>query len=180
MAYEIERKFLLAADPQLPPNDLIAQYMINQYYLTENGKPIRIRFQTEMTPPNKVTVFKTWKTRIGPEVFEEHEQEVTNEHAMKLIEDQNAVDEQALTVISKDRKLYVHKGNKWEVDTFTHIQLITAECEIVVDGSDQISEGTRRVQNIVIPSKIEKVLIKEVTGEREFSNKSLSRLKCLT
>jgi CYTH domain-containing protein len=66
--------------------------------------------------------------------------------------------------ITKDRYIYKDGDLKWEVDLFENdYKLIVAEIEI-----------PKRTYKLIIPDFIKEVLLMEVTGLKQFSNRSLS------
>jgi len=150
---EIERKFLLKKTPEGMFFDMRSD--IVQYYLPqdENGYTVRVR-EAEQHGTKKY--FLTKKKYISPTVNEEIEKQIDGAefhyHRKK-----------ALTVLSKVRYFHTIDGLTWEVDVFNGMDLIIAEIEL--ESEDYKLE---------IPEVITDVLIKEVSGIKEFYNQQLS------
>jgi CYTH domain-containing protein len=76
--------------------------------------------------------------------------------------------------ISKTRSVYYIDGNKWEFDIFTDFDLIMCELEMIAKNDEEVEEVEKKLNSIEIPESIQKVLIKEVTGDIEYSNRSMA------
>ena len=147
---EIERKFLLKRFPRLEKINTVLQ--IEQWYHSDG---FRYRYQTEMMTGN-VEIFKTKKTNISKGVNLEEE----------TILSQQEFDELDLTNslhIKKTRTVVKYKGHKLEIDKYESMNIVILEIEL------QDIEET-----ILLPKYIEREIIYEVTGIKEFSNKKLS------
>ena len=147
---EIERKFLLKRFPRLEKINTVLQ--IEQWYHSDG---FRYRHQTEIMTGN-VEIFKTKKTNISKGVNLEEE----------TILSQKEFDELDLTNslhIKKTRTVVKYKGHKLEIDKYESMNIVILEIEL------QDIEET-----ILLPKYIEREIIYEVTGIKEFSNKKLS------
>jgi CYTH domain-containing protein len=147
---EIERKFLLKRFPRLEKINTVLQ--IEQWYHSDG---FRYRHQTEIMTGN-VEIFKTKKTNISKGVNLEEE----------TILSQQEFDELDLTNslhIKKTRTVVKYKGHKLEIDKYESMNIVILEIEL------QDIEET-----ILLPKYIEREIIYEVTGIKEFSNKKLS------
>jgi CYTH domain-containing protein len=150
---EIERKFLLKKTPKGMFFDMASN--ITQYYLPqdENGFTVRIR---EVKKNGDTTCYLTKKKYVSPTVNEEIEKQISRAEF-------NYLKGKALTVISKVRYIHHMDGLLWEIDVFDGIKLIIAEIELPSEDYE-----------LEIPQGIEDVLIKEVSGIKEFYNQPLS------
>ena len=149
---EIERKFLLKTLPiEIIHDDRIE---IVQHYFKTKNKWERIR--RSITNDN-VIYHHTIKNSISKGVCEEIEKEINDiEYQFYL--------NKCSKMINKTRFIYNIDNNlKWEVDKYTHINLIVAEIEI--------PDINHKVK---LPNWIKDRLIMEVTGIKEFSNRSLA------
>lgn len=150
---EIERRFLLKSTPKISRAIMDKSVWIDQYYC---AKGVRVREYTEELTFNR-SYIKTIKTNISHGVNKEIECAITEKEFNTFIKT-------ATNKISK-RRIYKKSGKlTWEIDIFgAPMCLIIAEVEL-----DRIN------QRILIPNFIKDVLIMEITGIKEFSNKSLS------
>ena len=147
---EVERKFLLKRFPRLEKINTV--YQIEQWYHSDG---FRYRYQVE-TPTGEVEIFKTKKTNISKGVNQEEEITLT----------QNEFDALNLSnslYINKTRTVIKYKGHKFEIDKYNGINIIILEVEL-----KDINE------KIDFPKYIEKEILYEVTGIKEFSNKKLA------
>jgi len=147
---EIERKFLLKRFPKL--DKINSVYQIQQWYHHDG---YRYRHQVEI-PSGDVVIYKTKKTNISKGVNMEEETTLT-------LDELNAIDLSNSLSIKKIRTVVKYKGLKFEIDKYEGINIVILEVEL-----DDLE------QKINIPKYIEKEILYEVTGIKEFSNKSLS------
>jgi CYTH domain-containing protein len=147
---EIERKFLLKRFPKLDKINNV--YQIQQWYHHDG---YRYRHQVEI-PSGEVIIFKTKKTNVSKGVNIEEETTLTLDE-LKTVDLSNSLS------IKKTRTVVKYKGLKFEIDKYDGINIVILEVEL-----DDIE------QKINIPKYIENEIIYEVTGIKEFSNKSLS------
>lgn len=152
---EIERKFLLKRVPRFLAKD-IKVYQIMQIYVEIDGKINRFR-SMENLRDKTISYVHCIKTKISDGVYEEVEKEIGEWIFDRMIKRPHRF-------IVKKRTVYVDNSLlKWEIDEYDGMSLITLEVEL-----DDIN------QPINIPEIIEKEIIAEVTGKKEFSNYSLS------
>jgi CYTH domain-containing protein len=147
---EIERKFLLKRFPRLEKINTV--YQIEQWYHHDG---FRYRKQIEL-PTQKVVFFKTKKTNLSKGVNQEEETSLTREEFDQL-------DLSNSLHIKKTRTVIKYKGHKFEIDKYDGINIIILEIEL-----KDLEE------KIIIPKYIDKEILYEVTGIKEFSNKKLS------
>lgn len=158
---EIERKFLLKKLPESKPKDSID---IEQIYLKKNGVWERVR-SWESSKTGKKKWIHTIKTSLGKGVNLEDEHLISEEEFLKF-KDESLNSTLESRMIFKTRHIYSVKNSKliWEIDEFHNdYRLIVAEIEI-----------PRKDFNIEIPKWISDLILLEVTGLKQFSNRSLS------
>lgn len=154
---EIERKFLLKNVPKFSSGEF-KKLIIHQIYVDFGGKINRYRMSEDVD--NSTTIYHSCvKKSISHGVFEEIEKEISK------IEFELMLDEDHRSII-KTRYVYKQGDLKWEIDSYHDMKLVTLEVEL-----EDIN------QKIKIPNIINEQLIVEVTGQKEFSNYSLSK-KC--
>lgn len=157
---EIERKFLLK---RIPESVGLPKYDIVQYYGNDLIGDFRLRIQREAqfheNGPDMVPKYiLTRKKKVSKGVFEEDEREVDwifFANYMPLYD----------TMITKYRYVIEQDGLKFEVDKYTSLHLVTLEVELPTIK-----------HKFSFPKKLEMHwnLIKEVTGDKAFSNRMLS------
>lgn len=147
---EIERKFLLKRFPRLERINTV--YQIEQWYHSDG---YRYRKQVE-TPTGGIEIFKTKKTNISKGVNQEEEVTLT-------LSEFSEVDLSNSLYINKTRTVIKYKGHKFEIDKYNGINIIILEVELK-DLDEKID----------FPKYIEKEILYEVTGIKEFSNKKLA------
>jgi CYTH domain-containing protein len=147
---EIERKFLLKRFPRLAKINTV--YQIEQWYHSDG---FRYRYQVEI-PTGDIHIFKTKKTNISKGVNTEEETTLTPEEFQQL-------DLANSLHIKKTRTVVKHKGHKLEIDKYEGMNIVIMEIEL-----NDINE------KYSLPKYIEKEILYEVTGIKEFSNKSLA------
>lgn len=159
MKLEIERKFLLKAMPSKEPDDI---FVIDQYYL-KNNSGIWERARTYHSEKSGDTYIHTIKTTISKRVNIEDEKEITKEE-YEAFKSNCLSKNYESRYINKTRHVYKEGDLKWEVDLFgSGYTLIMAEIEI-----------PKKNFKIDFPTYISDVLLLEVTGIKQFSNRSLS------
>jgi CYTH domain-containing protein len=158
---ELERKFLLKYLPNVNFSD---RYKIEQYYSKQKDRDTyRVRKETysdhvEYWKVKKVfldDIFKNGNMEVSERITEE-EFEYTIIDAIKHIE--------------KWRYIYYDGKYKWEIDDFTNIRLIMAEIEVIGDHPQNYKIKEQELLSIKTPKFISDVLIKEVSGDKSFSN----------
>jgi CYTH domain-containing protein len=159
MSIEIERKFLLKSLPDSLPSEIIK---IDQFYFkNKDGVWERVR-QCDSNVYGKKWVH-TIKNRISERVNEEIEREITKKEfdRFKRLCYSNKL---SAKHIKKDRWIFPDGELKWEVDLFKdNYHLVIAEIETPTEDWE-----------LNIPDFINKKLLLEVTGMKQFSNRSLS------
>lgn len=156
---EIEQKFLLKSLPTSRQPDEIVD--IDQYYLKLHGRWERAR--TWFSSTGQETYIHTIKKAISKRVNVEDEKFLTKDEfdAFTVLAHQAGTEAR---FISKRRHIFKDGDLKWEVDQFDNgYHLIVAEIEIP-DANFEIT----------IPDFIQEVLLLEVTGLKQFSNRNLS------
>lgn len=156
---EIERKFLLKAMPDVLPTEVVK---IDQFYFkNKEGVWERVR-QWNSSLYGKKWVH-TIKTKISDFSNEEVEKDITKleyEEFKKECRENKSNSR----YIKKDRYIYPDGNLYWEVDIFKDkCHIIIAEIEIPSEDYD-----------LDIPEFISKKTLLEVSGQKQFSNRSLS------
>ena len=147
---EIERKFLLKRFPRLEKINTV--YQIEQWYHHDG---FRYRKQIEL-PTQKVVFFKTKKTNLSKGVNQE-EETILSQNEFNELDLNNSLS------VKKIRTVVKYKGHKLEIDKYEGLNIVILEVELE-DLNEKIS----------MPKYIDKEILYEVTGIKEFSNKSLA------
>lgn len=147
---EIERKFLLKRFPKLEKINTV--YQIEQWYYSDG---YRYRKQLEV-PTNKLSIIRTKKTNISKGVFQEEEVSLS-------LEEFNDLDLLNSISVKKTRTVVKYKGFKFEIDKYENMNVIILEVEL-----DDINE------QIPFPKYLEREILYEVTGIKEFTNRKLA------
>ena len=150
---EIERKYLLRALPAMPAARDVLE--IDQGYLP--GEQIVERLRRQRDQHGQMRYFRTIKLGSGVERIEVEEETDarTFEHLWLLTEGRRL--RKRRYVVPVDRAI-------WEIDEFLDRALVLAEIEL--------KKSNARVS---IPDWISHVLVREVTTEKEYANRSLAR-----
>jgi len=127
-------------------------YQIEQWYHSDG---YRYRKQVEI-PTGDIEIFKTKKTNISKGINQEEEVTLT-------LSEFNELDLSNSLHINKTRTVIKYKGHKFEIDKYNGINIIILEVEL-----KDLDE------KIYFPKYIEKEILYEVTGIKEFSNKKLA------
>ena len=156
---EIERKFLLKSLPSIEPDDKVR---IDQFYW-KNKQGTWERARTWFSNKDGNKYIHTIKKSISKGVNLENEREMTHEE-FSSFKNRCHQPNQDSKFISKERWIYKDGPLKWEVDIFNNgYSLIVAEIEL-----------PKKRHQIKFPKFIEEVKLMEVTGKKQFSNRSLS------
>jgi len=147
---EIERKFLLKRFPKLEKINTV--YQIQQWYHSDG---FRYRYQVEI-PNGDVKIFKTRKTNISKGVNQE-EETILSQNEFNELDLSNSLS------VKKIRTVVKYKGHKLEIDKYEGLNIVILEVEL-----EDLNE------KIPMPKYIDKEILYEVTGIKEFSNKSLA------
>lgn len=151
--YEIERKFLLSGLPAMPPAVDVLE--IDQGYLP--GVRFVERLRRQRARDGRTSYYRTVKVGTGVRriELEEETDPKTFEHLWQLTEGRRL----------RKRRYVVPTGDRyWEVDEFLDRDLVLAEMEIPTVDTE-----------ITIPEWLRPVFVRDVTGERDYSNRSLAR-----
>ena len=156
---EIERKFLLKSMPDILPSEIIK---IDQFYF-KNKEGIWERVRQYDSNVNGKKWIHTIKYRINEMSNEEIEKEISKKEFDKF-KTKCYTNKLNARHIRKERWVYPDGDLKWEVDLFKdNYHLIIAEIEIPSEDYE-----------LNIPEFINKKSLLEVTGLKQFSNRSLS------
>jgi CYTH domain-containing protein len=156
---EIEKKFILKS---LPSREADYIFDIDQYYY-KNKDGVWERARTYHNDKLGDRWIHTIKKSISKGVNLEDEKDLTQEEWSNFIKKCKKPGNQG-RFIQKRRYVFSHNNLKWEVDEFlSGYSLIVAELEIPSPR-----------YRFEIPDFIEKVLLLEVTGLKQFSNRNLS------
>jgi CYTH domain-containing protein len=153
MTVEIERKFLLSALPRMPQALDVVE--IDQGYIP--GTNVLERLRRQRSRDGTVRYFRTVKLGSGLErlEFEDETDAQTFEHLWLLTEGQRL----------QKRRYMVPAGDlTWEVDEFTDRRLHLAEVEL-----------PERDTQVIVPDWLKPVVVRDVTDERRYTNRSLAR-----
>lgn len=158
MKIEIERKFLLKSLPDQKPLEIIK---VRQWYLKIDGIWQRARLMDSSLFGKKWV--HTVKKKISDLSSEETEREMSKKEFNQFVKRcRTEIDNSRF--IAKERHIYAHGFLKWEVDLFRQ------KCHIIIAEVEIPSEDYA----LQIPEFIERKKLMEVTGLKQFSNKSLS------
>ena len=150
---EIERKYLLSKLPKFPePLDVLE---IDQGYLP--GTRVLERLRRQRHASGEERYFRTVKLGTGVEriEFEDETDRRVFEHLWVLTDGAR---------LRKRRYIVAHGDDRWEIDDFTDRPLVLAELEI-----------PRADYAIAMPDWLKGVLVREVTDENAYTNRSLAR-----
>lgn len=153
MQLEIERKYLLRALPVFPRVAGVLE--IQQGYLP--GDKLVERLRREESADGVVKYYRTVKLGSGVErvEIEDETDAATFAHLWVLTLGRR---------LTKRRYLIPNGPDVWEVDEFTDRKLVLAELEL--DRADA---------HIEMPPWLTPVLVREVTDDRTYTNRSLAR-----
>ena len=151
--YEIERKFLLNALPRMPEPAEVLE--IDQGYLPGVRLVERLRRQRDRGGHTKY--YRTVKVGIGVRrmELEEETDAKTFEHLWMLTEGRR---------LRKRRYVVPDVARYWEVDEFLDRDLVLAEMEIPSVDTE-----------ITVPEWLRHVLVRDVTGDPQYTNRNLAR-----
>lgn len=153
MNIEIERKFLLSGLPDMPRVSDVLE--IDQGYIP--GVRLLERLRRQRHRDGTIRYFRTVKVGSGVEriELEDETDKATFEHLWQLTEGRR---------LRKRRHLVPDGSLTWEVDEFTDRSLHLAELEI--------ETATTAIR---IPDWLKPVVVRDVTDEREYTNRNLAR-----
>jgi CYTH domain-containing protein len=150
---EIERKYLLSDLPRFPRTAAILE--IDQGYLP--GERLVERLRRERSHAGDVRYYRTVKVGNGVEriELEEETDQKVFDHLWLLTEGRR---------VRKRRYVVPNGADMWEIDEFIDRPLVLAELEL-----------PRADAHVTIPDWLKPVFVREVTDEREYTNRSLAR-----
>jgi CYTH domain-containing protein len=150
---EIERKYLLKAMPRLP--EAIAVLDIDQGYLP--GEKVLERLRRQRSADGEERYFRTVKLGSGVEriELEDETDRATFEHLWQLTGGRR---------LRKRRHVVPNGSDHWEIDEFLDRSLVLAELELA-----------RADAPVRMPDWLKGVLVREVTDEQAYTNRSLAR-----
>lgn len=150
---EIERKYLLSGLPKFPRASAILDVV--QGYLP--GEKLVERLRREQSHEGVVRYYRTVKLGSGVEriELEEEADEPVFQHLWLLTEGRR---------LRKRRYVVPNGDDMWEIDEFLDRPLVLAELEL-----------DRAEAEVKIPDWLKAVLMREVTDEMEYTNRSLAR-----
>jgi adenylate cyclase len=150
---EIERKYLLRELPSFPRT--VGTLEIDQGYLP--GVKLVERLRRQRSADGVVRFYRTVKFGDGVErvELEDETDPAVFDHLWQLTEGRR---------LKKRRHLVPNGDDTWEIDEFLDRQLVLAELEL-----------ERADAKVDIPGWLKPVLVREVTDEREYTNRSLAR-----
>lgn len=153
MQLEIERKYLLRALPRMPRVSDVLE--IEQGWLP--GEKLMERLRRQRSRDGTVRHFRTIKLGSGVSrmELEEETDAATFEHLWLLTEGRR---------LTKRRYVVTDGDDTWEIDEFTDRDLVLAELEFDDPGHE-----------VVIPTWLAPVLVRDVTDEKQYTNRSLAR-----
>jgi len=157
---ERERKFLLKNVPEFN-RKTIEKLIIHQIYVVIDGIVNRFRM-TENMDTDKRVYHHCIKKPISEGKFKEIEKVIPKEEFDKMFAKEHRY-------IIKTRYVYDNNGFIWEVDKYHEMLLVTLEVEFNNDEDLKSFDNEKD-----IPELIKKLVILEVTGQKSFSNYSLS------
>ncbi len=151
---EIERKYLLSGlPPAMPPAEDVLD--VEQGYLP--GVNVLERIRRQRSRSGVVRHFRSVKLGAGVERLE-----FEDETDARMFEQLWPLTAGAR--VFKRRHLVRHGADRWEVDEFTDRPLVLAELELA-----------RADATVAIPAWMRDVLVREVTDEPAYTNRSLAR-----
>ena len=150
---EIERKYLLRELPRFPRVTTVLE--IDQGYLP--GDNLVERLRREESREGDVRYYRTVKIGSGIErhELEDETDQRTFDHLWLLTQGRR---------LRKRRYLVPNGDDVWEIDEFLDRPLVLAELEL--------EHASERIE---IPDWLNAVLVREVTEEKQYTNRSLAR-----
>ena len=157
---EIERKFLIRQTAELfekcsEKTDIVQTYLIK----TDPSVQRRVR---SMTANGSTKYFYTEKRFLSASTREENEHEITCEEYEMLLSEADS----ALVPIIKTRHILIYNSQRFEIDCYPFSEsLASMELELADEN-----------QEIYFPPCAH--IIKEVTGDKRYSNAALAKNGC--
>jgi CYTH domain-containing protein len=168
--FEIERKFLLNDIPKYVLDNAISCVIRQDYILVgsfdiNHISSCRVR---KMYIDGMDLYTHTIKNPIGSNLA------LSENETVLSLEEYEEYLKQSSSFISKTRYTIVLEDNKYEFDKFHDLNIIIVEMEKISSNWNNTIQLEKEIMNIKLPKIIEDVLIEEVTGNVEYSNKKLS------
>lgn len=157
---EIERKFLIRQTPELFDN-CSEKTDIVQTYLVKSDPSLQRRVRS-MTSNGCTKYYYTEKRFLSASTREENEREITCEEYEKLLSEADP----ALVPIIKTRHILNYNSQRFEIDCYPFSDSL-ASMELELSDEKQV---------IYFPSFAD--IIKEVTGDKRYSNAALAKNGC--
>lgn len=151
---EIERRWILRNLPNEAMKESVLS--IEQYYDVTDAGVIRYRSWHNVKTPGEVHYEKIIKLPVSKGISTEEHFPVDSDTFHKSLHND-------MRYIAKTRYV-LHCGMKFEIDVFNDFSLIILECEL-----NNLDE------KIIFPDWLEKEIIAEITGMKEFSNYNMAR-----
>lgn len=161
---EIERKFLLASNPDFESPELrnAQKILIEQMYLVSDGKEeteSRIRRRSQN---GSATYYRTWKKKVSPSVRNETEVFITAEDYFRL----STLKDPKTHVIRKFRYCFVYNYQYFELDVIAEREHTRGVCLLEIE----LTEENDRLE---LPPFLN--IVREVTGDERYSNYFIAR-----
>ncbi len=157
---EIERRYLLSALPEFPPN-VISVEMRQGYYKDDDGKLVRLR-QAKWpagSKANRESAIYTRTIKEGSGLVRQEWQKTIDKAAF----DQDWPLTKNWWLRKTRHRVMLNTNTEWVIDSYPDYDVILAEIEF----EDPAME-------IVVPDWIAKVCVREVTEEPRYSNASIA------
>lgn len=159
MNLEIERKFLLKSIPNIDPYEKID---IEQIYMKIGNVWERVRY-CQYKNKNQNKWIHTIKTSVSKGVNMEDEKEISESDFLEF-KNKSKIDKYSRSIFKTRHVFKTNDNLYWEIDEFHNdYRLVIAEIEI-----------PSMEYKIETPDYISELILMEVTGLKQFSNKSLS------
>lgn len=161
---EIERKWLLKR-VTTPPDGWITQQYIHQFYIEDLDKTrFRLRYSRNLDT-HKHIWYKTIKRELEPGIYEEDEKVIPTEVALEIIK--------TFTILREIRKIrsvaiVEHEDHKFKYEIDSYVDISLSILEIEFENVETFKKS------LTLDQFISADVIQEVTGNKNFSNFSLS------
>lgn len=158
---EIERKYLIRQNPVIFDRSELRKYIIQTYLISDEDIQRRVRKMTVSGTENYTKYFYTEKRFLSAVTREENEHEISAEEYERLLSEADP----KLETIEKNRYIIIRDGQCFEIDVYPFSNTL-ATMEIELESEDA---------PVSLPPFVE--VIREVTGEHDYSNRVLSLTK---
>lgn len=157
---EIERKFLIKQSAELDSHCTV-RIEIVQTYLVKPDPEIQRRVRS-MTINGACRYYYTEKKFVSPVERQENEREITADEYSSLLSEADS----SLVPIIKTRRILPYEGQNFEIDSYPFSEEL-ATMELELENAEQ---------EISFPPFVS--IIKEVTGDKRYSNAVLAANGC--